>query len=397
MKLAYFDCFSGAGGDMIVAALLDAGADEATLRDGIAALNLSGYSLTIEKINKQGFAATRFLVELESSKKQPHRHLKDIVKIIEAANLSATVQQHSIRIFERLADAEAKVHGTTIDKVHFHEVGAVDAIIDIVGAVLAIDSLDVGQVICSPLPLGSGTVLCDHGVMPVPAPATAWLLKGVPVAESDEVGELVTPTAAAILTTLADRFGSMPSTTLSAIGYGAGTRDGQTRPNVLRVLLGQDVATPDEAEMDQIVVLETNLDDCSPEIVGHCMDTLLTAGVLDVFAVPIMGKKHRPGFLLTVLCEPAGVGAAEHILFTQTTTFGIRRRSSLRVKLARRNEVVVTPFGPVSVKIGERKGLVTVSPEFESCREAADKHHVAVRVVMDAARSAWSVRDGGVC
>ncbi|MHC4695722.1 MAG: nickel pincer cofactor biosynthesis protein LarC [Planctomycetota bacterium] len=389
MKIAYFDCFCGAGGDMIVASLLDAGADADALREGLTSLDVEGYALSIEKVNKQGFAATRFSVDLEDRTEQPHRCLEDIVRIIKASALTASVKDKAIHVFERLARAEAAVHGTTIDQIHFHEVGAVDAIVDIVGAILALELLDVQRVLCSPVPVGSGTVNCAHGTLPLPAPATAELLKGVPVAACDEAGELTTPTAAALLTTLADEFGAIPSMTIRAVGYGAGTREGKARPNVLRVMIGQAVG---EGETDQITVLETNIDDASPEIVGYCLERVLEAGALDACAVPIHMKKSRSGVLLTVLCKHDQVDAIERILFAETTTFGVRRYTVQRSKMLRRHETVATPFGEIRVKIGERGGVVTAGPEYEDCRAAARQHGVALRDVVAAANQAWAAK-----
>ncbi|MFQ5495479.1 MAG: nickel pincer cofactor biosynthesis protein LarC, partial [Phycisphaerae bacterium] len=292
MTTAYFDCFRGAGGDMIVAALVDAGADVDSLRRGLDSLGLRGYDLSIGPVTKQGFAATRFVVTSEKDRPQPHRHLSDIAGIIGAADLPDPVKTRSMRVFERLAEAEAAVHGTDVARIHFHEVGAVDSILDVVGAVLAMHLLAVDRVICSPLPVGSGTVVCEHGTLPVPAPATANLLKGVPLAACDETGELVTPTAAAVLTTMAEAFTSLPAMVVAKIGYGAGSRDGLHRPNLLRVLIGDESPAGD---VDEITILETNLDDVSPQVVGHCIEVLLAAGALDVYAVPIQMKKSRPG------------------------------------------------------------------------------------------------------
>ncbi len=388
MNLAYFDCFSGCGGDMIVAALIDAGADIDALREGIASLACDGYELSIQRVDKQGFAATRFRVELDQAK-QPRRNLTDIVEILDGSKLPAQVRQTSKLIFERLAAAEARVHGIGLNEVHFHEVGAVDAICDVTGVVLALDLLGVDRVICSPIPTGSGTVKCEHGVLPVPAPATVELLKGVPLATSDEVGELITPTAAAVLTTLASGFGSIPPMTVDAIGYGAGSREGRKLPNVLRVLIGQ---AGDAGDTDRIAVLETNLDDASPEVVGHCMERLLSEGALDVYTLPIHMKKSRSGVLMTVLCEPGRATALERILFAETTTFGVRRTYADRVKLRRRHETVSTRFGEIRVKIGERDEVTTVAPEYEDCKAAARKHGVALREVLAAANGAWNAR-----
>ena len=386
MKLAHFDCFNGAAGDMIVAALLDAGADAGRLRERLDGLRVGGYSLAIEKVNKQGLAATRFQVALDESAARPHRHLKHIVEIVEHAELPRGVKDKATWIFTRLAEAEAAVHGTTVDKVHFHEVGAVDAIVDIVGAVVALDLLGIERVVCSPLPPGSGTVVCEHGVLPVPAPATAYLLRNVPLASSDEPGELVTPTGAAILTTLAAEFGPMPGMRMRAAGYGAGSREGRTRPNVLRVLIGD---ADDAGDTDSITVLETNLDDVTPQVVGHCVEKLLAAGALDVYTVPIQMKKQRPGVLLTVLCAAAKAAALERILFAETTTLGIRRHQAMRTKMLRQIDTVETPFGPIRMKIASRGDLVTAAPEYEDCKAAAERHGAALRTVMAAAQSAW--------
>ena len=392
MRIAYFDGFSGAGGDMIVSSLLDAGADATRLRSALDSIGLKGYALTIEPVVRQGLAATRFHVELDSRSKQPHRRLEHIVEMLNRSPLSDGVKEKAVRVFQRLAEAEAKVHGCTVEKVHFHEVGAVDAILDIAGAMLALESLDVERVICSPLPTGSGTIVCEHGVMPVPAPATAELLKGAPLADCDEPGELVTPTAAAVLTTLADTFGPIPAMTLETLGYGAGTREGKRRPNLLRVLIGQ---ADDRSDTDEIAVLETNIDDASPQMVGHCFDRLLGAGALDVYTMPIQMKKSRSGLVLTVLCEERDTAAMERILFAETTTFGIRRHRVSRVKMRRSHLPVETPFGKIRVKVGRRDDIETASPEYEDCRKAAGKYGVSLREVMAAAQVAWSAGQRG--
>ncbi len=391
MTTAYFDCFNGAGGDMIVASLIDAGADASALRDGLSSLAVSGFEIFIEKVTKQGFAATRFNVHLDESADQPHRHLKHVVEIINQSSLPMAVKEKSIRIFERLATAEAAVHGTTIEKVHFHEVGAIDAIIDVTGAVFALHLLGVDRVMCSAIPVGSGTVTCQHGVMPVPAPATAELLKGIPIAATNETGELTTPTAAAVLTTLAEGFGPLPPMSIQTIGFGAGTRDGQTRPNVLRVMLGDETnqAAIPGTETDLISVLETNLDDTTPEIVGYCMERLLEAGALDAYAMPIQMKKSRPGLILTVLCEAGQVSSLERIIFSETKTLGVRRMEARRTKLSRRLEKVTTPFGLIGMKIATFDDTAQASPEYEDCRAAAMAYNVPIGDVMAAARMAW--------
>ncbi|HNQ22252.1 MAG TPA: nickel pincer cofactor biosynthesis protein LarC [Phycisphaerae bacterium] len=392
MRIAYFDCFSGAAGDMIVAALLDAGADVERLRAGLASLGLHGYALSIERVTRKGLAATRFDVRLDADHHQPHRHLSDILHLLERAPLPTTVRARATDVFQRLAQAEAAVHGTTPDHVHFHEVGAVDAILDVVGAVWALELLGVERVVCSPLPTGSGTVHCAHGVFPVPAPATAELLKGVPLAACDEPGELTTPTGAAVLTTLAEQFGPVPPMQLAAVGYGAGAREGGMLPNVLRVLIGEPHAV---GEVDEITVLETNLDDSSPQWVAHCLERTLAEGALDAYALPIQMKKSRPGLLLTVLCRPEDAAKFEALLFAETTTFGIRRHQSRRTKLARREESVTTPYGVIRVKVATREGVETAHPEFDDCLAAARTQGVSVRLVMSAVQLAWGRRGDG--
>jgi len=394
MRMAYFDCFSGAGGDMIVASLIDAGADVAALREGINGLGLTGYSLSIEKVTKQGFAASRFHVALDDTQRQPHRHLKHVLAILNAATLPTRVRDRAKGIFTRLAESEAKVHGTSVDEVHFHEVGAVDAICDVVGAVWALELLRVERVVCSPIPVGYGTVTCSHGVMPVPAPATAELLKGVPIASSDETGELTTPTAAAILTTLADDFGPVPSMTTGSIGYGAGSREGRIRPNLLRVLIG-DSASADTGDSDSVLHLETNLDDATPQIIAYCVERLLSAGALDAWTVPIHMKKQRTGVTLCVLCRVGDRAAMEAIILAETPTLGIRRMTVDRAIVPRRQESVETRFGRIRLKVGERDGITTATPEFEDCRSAAVEHGAALREVIASAEFAWRRSRGG--
>lgn len=397
MKIAYFDCFSGASGDMINGACLDAGLDIEALRASLAGLKVDGYRILAEKVRKQGFAATQFSVQVDASADRPHRHLHHIREIIESGDLSDRVRSQSIDIFTRLAEVEAKAHGTTIEKVHFHEVGAIDAIVDIVGACLGLEMLGVDEVHCSAIPTGSGTVKCEHGTMPVPAPATAALLEGVPIAATDEVGELTTPTGAAILTTLAKSFGPLPAMIIDRIGVGAGQRDGQTRPNILRVLIGQAQeageavdSTPASDEVDEIMVLEANLDDVTGEIIGHTYDRLFKAGALDVYTTAIHMKKNRPGTVLTVLAPPELREKVESILFAETTTFGIRSHLVNRRKLVRSTEEVETEYGTIRIKVGRRQGqVVTASPEYEVCRAVATRVDQPLHDVMDVAMRAW--------
>jgi len=395
MRIAYFDCFSGASGDMILAALIDAGVDIEVLREELSGLGVSGFTVKSEKVRKQGFAASRFEVELVGGQDQPHRHLKHIREIIQKSKLSAKVQEQALAIFTRLAEAEAAVHGTTVEKVHFHEVGAVDAIVDIVGACLGLSLLGVEKLYCSPIPTGSGTVVCEHGVMPVPAPATAKLLEGIPLAACEEQGELITPTGAAILTTLAEGFGAMPGMRLAQVGIGAGRREGQERPNILRVMIGEAADGGDEADTDEIVVLEANLDDISPEIVGYASERLLAGGALDVFTLPIYMKKNRPATLLTVLAPVEGADELEAMIFQETSTFGVRRHSARRRKLVRETMTVETEHGSICIKIGRQGGrLVTAAPEYEDCCRVAEKTGLALREVMEQALRQWRQSGG---
>jgi uncharacterized protein (TIGR00299 family) protein len=397
MRIAYFDCFSGASGDMILGALLSAGLDLETLRSDLTALNVPGYTLDAQPVRKGGFAATQFDVRIDPSTDKPHRHLKHIRQIIEGSSLPAGVRDRALAIFGRLAEAEASVHGSTIEKVHFHEVGAIDAIVDIVGACIALERLGIERVYCSPIPTGNGTVVCDHGVMPVPAPATAALLKGVPLAPCDEMGELTTPTGAAILTTIAAGFGPIPAMRIESIGIGAGRREGKTRPNVLRVLIGEAVeASGGAEETDEILVMEVNIDDLSGEVIGYVQDRLFAAGAFDVYTTPIYMKKTRPATQLTVLAPRDRRDEIEDILLLETTTFGVRTYTASRRKLARRTETVETPLGPVRIKIGSRAGRqVRATPEFDDCREIARTTGRPLVEVMELAMRTWADGQAG--
>lgn len=390
MRIAYFDCFSGASGDMILGACLDAGFPLERLREGLAALTVGGYTVDAARIRKQGFAATQFDVQVDPATHKPHRHLKHIREILENSPLPESVRGNALKVFTRLAEVEAAAHGTTLEKVHFHEVGAIDAIVDITGACLALEYFGVRRLHVSAIPTGNGTVRCEHGVMPVPAPATAGLLVGVPLASCEEEGELTTPTGAAILTTLASGFGPMPSMRIETIGMGAGRRDGKTRPNVLRLFLGEATETPSADERDQILVLETNLDDISGEIIGHVTEKLFAAGALDVFTTPIAMKKSRPASMLTVLIEPSRRDAAEAVLFAETATFGVRGHLAERSKLARMVETVNTDLGPIRIKVGRRGDeVIAATPEYEDCRAAAERSSKPLREVMETAKAAW--------
>jgi hypothetical protein len=306
--------------------------------------------------------------------------------MIDAARLPERAADRARRVFTRLAEAEAKVHKTTVEKVHFHEVGAVDSIIDVVGACVALEQLGIDRVLCAPIPLGRGTIRCDHGLMPVPAPATAELVRGAATTPGVNEGELTTPTAAALFTTLAEAYGPPPEMTPSTIGWGAGTRDEGPLPNLLRVIIAESA----ESEADAVVELSANLDDCTGEVLGGAIEALLTAGCLDAWATPAVMKKSRPAWVLSAVCAPGDVAAVESVLFEHTTTFGVRRSLRSRTRLDRRFETVETPFGPIRVKLGiAGQRVVTASPEFEDCAQAARSHHASPREVMQAALQAY--------
>jgi uncharacterized protein (TIGR00299 family) protein len=396
MTIAYFDCFAGAAGDMIVGALLDAGASFAALQAELAKLGLPGYQLQTAAVQRGGLGGTHFQVEL-AEHDHHHRRLAEILEMIDRAGLSPAVAANAKTIFQRLGEAEAKVHRVSVQDVHFHEVGAVDSIVDIVGACVAFDLLNVDEVYCSPIPCGSGTIDCAHGKLPVPAPAVAAMLVGGKLAADPLTGEVTTPTGAAILTTLAKSYGPLPAMDIQAVGYGAGSRDAGDVPNLLRVFIG---AKSDSGDADTVVELSANLDDCTGEIVGATLAALMDMGCLDAWATPIYMKKNRPAFLLSALCSPADAAAVEEAIFLQTTTFGVRRRACTRSKLHREHHTVETPYGPVRVKLGLRRGqVVTAAPEFSDCQSAAASHHLSVREVMAAALRAYSVQhptEGGL-
>ena len=398
MRIAYFDCFSGVSGDMTLGALLACGADENAFRDALAALNVPGYDLHIARRKVEGIMATDVDVELLEVDQGHGRHLSDIAEIYANSDLSPRVREQSLAVFTRLAHAEAKVHGTTPDEIHFHEVGAVDAIVDITGACILLEMLGVEAVYTSPLPVARGFVDCQHGRMPLPAPATVELLLGLPTYPAPVKGELVTPTGAALLATLAgpDRVGNPPAMAMRAAGYGAGKKDwGAPFPNLLRVLIGETVEAGErradghagDVPATTVAVLETNLDDTPAEVLGHVQERLLAQGALDVFFVPAQMKKNRPGTLVTVLAAPEDASALSDVLFRETGTFGVRQTFAERRCLARTWQTVETAFGPIRVKIGadDAGREITAAPEFEDCRTAALAHHVALRDVYQAA------------
>jgi len=400
MRIAYFDCFSGVAGDMILGALLDAGVPLTVLKEAVAALGLPGLEVEARKVMRGGFAATKVdiltgepsreadpgLVDAGHSHHHGHRGLPDILKTLRQSRLPETTRERATAIFTRLASAEAAVHGTTLEAVHFHEVGARDAIADVVGAVAGLAALGADRVEASPLNLGGGRIATAHGTLPVPAPGTLELLKGIPCYGSPVEAELTTPTGAAILATVAQAFGPPPPLTVRAVGYGAGTRELSGQPNCLRLILGD---APEPGATDEITVLEANIDDMSPQLFEPLMEDLFAAGALDVYLTPVIMKKSRPATVLTVLTEAGAEGRLAPLILRGSTTFGLRVSRRERVKLTREIRTVRTPYGPVAVKLGRLgERTVQVSPEFEDCRRIATAAGVPIRDVLDAAREA---------
>lgn len=387
MRIAYFDLYAGASGDMILAALLDAGVPLDALREGLAALGLAGFRLEARRVQKHALGATLADVIVEDTATE--RHLTDIEALISAALLPPDVAQNALAIFRRLGEVEAHIHGQPVEQVHLHEVGGLDTIVDVVGALLALRHLGVEAVYVSPFPVAQGTVQAAHGALPLPAPATLALLRGAPVRGVDIRSELVTPTGAAILTGLAAGYGPCPAMTLHAVGYGAGRRD-LPFPNLLRVWIGetaQSGAAP--WRTDTLTVLETNLDDSSPELLGHVMAKLLEAGALDVYFTSIQMKKNRPGTMLAVLCDPPRAAALAQLLFAETSTLGVRRREMEVWRLKRGFVTVETAYGPVRVKVAQLGGgEVKAAPEFDDCRAAAERAGAPLREVYQAALAA---------
>jgi uncharacterized protein (TIGR00299 family) protein len=445
MRIAYLECFSGISGDMFLGALVDAGVPARLMEETVVALGV-GAKLEISRVVRSGISAPKVDVWVDGEKDMPreeywaeqdaarailpakashdhehphghehshhknaeksrakapaphehehahsHRGLTEIRQIISAAAISESAKTTAIRTFEALGAAEAKIHSVPVESIHFHEVGAADAIVDIVCGAVGVEALGVDEIVCSPLNVGGGTVKCAHGTFPVPAPATVELLKGVPVYSSGIEAELVTPTGAAIARTLATRFSAFPEMKIEKSGYGAGSRDFPGHPNVLRLVIGE--ALPllaGKTKSETVSVLEANLDDLNPQVFGYVMDRLLEEGALDVFGMPVQMKKNRPGTLLTVLCKPEDTEKLAQLIFSETTTLGVRRREESRQTLARRWENVRTEWGEVRIKIASMNGTVTnYAPEYEDCRRIAAEHHVPLKTVMQEAARAY--------
>ena len=401
-RALYFHCFSGASGDMILGALLDTGLVDITILEAeLKKLRLQGYVLKQEKVQRGGLSGTRVTVKEQGRDRHPLRTLPDLLKLTEESSLHNNIKEKASRVFHRLARAEAKVHGTTLEKVHFHEIGAVDTMVDVLGTLILLELMEVDIVTSSPLHLGSGFVRCEHGILPVPAPATTELLKGAPVYSRGVEGELVTPTGAALLTTLASSFGPLPPGKLLAVGYGAGGRELE-HPNLLRALLVdeqkeetlQDELQPllggeeiTSLQRGEILSVETNIDDMNPEVFSHLVEKLFEAGAWDVTLTPLYMKKNRPATQLSVLCSPELFSQVARLIFTETTSIGLRVFRGEKYFLPRETRKVTTPYGQVRVKTGFLEGeMVTVSPEYEDCAEIARSQGTPLEKVY---RAAW--------
>jgi len=386
-NIAYVDCFAGASGDMLLGALVDAGLELDALRGALAGLALSGWELRAEKVLTGGIAATHLSVI--TSDRATERRYVELEAILDASQLADDVKQTAARILRRIAEVEARLHNSSIEQVHLHELGGFDTLIDVVGTVAGFKLLGVAEIFVSALPLGRGAVNTRHGVLPLPAPAVAELLRGAPIRSVEIEAELVTPTGAAILTTLARGYADFPPMTLARVGYGAGTRQ-LPFPNVLRVFIGERAGATDAA-VEMLVVLETNIDDMNPQAYEFVFAKLFAAGALDVWLTPIQMKKNRAAATLSVLGAPRDADPLTEILFSETTTLGVRRREVMRHALAREIATVETRFGPVRVKIARHHGRVLrAMPEYDDCRALAEKHHAPFLEVYDAAKSSAS-------
>ena len=391
MKTLYFDCFAGASGDMILGALVGAGASEKALFEQLSLLKVDGFKLNIETVDRSGLSAT--FARVHTRHEHKHRHLSDIKKIIYDSDLPVTVKDQAFEIFTRLAEAEARVHNEPVDHVHFHEVGALDAIVDVVGAAVCFELLGIERFISSPLHVGSGMVEMSHGKFPVPPPAVTELLKGVPFYSGDIKGELLTPTGAAIITSVCSEYGPIPQMIVDQTGYGAGSREYKDFPNVLRVLIGE--ADAEDAQDERLWMIETNIDDASPQIIGHVMDRAFELGALDCFFTPVQMKKNRPGVLLSILSDARTRESVMNLLFTETTTLGVRSYEVFRRALQRSVIAVETQYGRIDVKVAHLNGrVVNEMPEFEQCRTAARSANVPLKTVEEAVKLALAKNRG---
>jgi len=393
MRTLYFDCFAGASGNMILGALLDLGIDRGELERRLSGLRIEGFKLKAETVDRSGISSCH--VDVIVPEVDSHRHLHHIEKIIHEAELSDGVKERAIKIFTLLAEAEARVHGTDVAKVHFHEVGALDAIIDIVGACIGFEMLGIEQFAASKLHVGSGFVSMAHGKFPVPPPAVAELLKGKPIYSTEIEGELITPTGAAIIAAVCESFGTIPEMSVEATGYGAGTREYNDFPNVLRLMVGEaaELGTKPSIDHDELVLLETNIDDSTPQAIGFVMERAFELGALDCWLTPVQMKKNRPGVVVSVLASPGAKDALLEMLFSETTTIGIRTSPVARVSLDRRFETVKTQFGECRIKLAMKGGrVVKAMPEYEDVRRLALENRLPFRIVWESAAEAGRER-----
>ena len=390
MKIAYFDCFSGISGDMAVGALLDAGLKVEALEKELKKLGLSGYQLEVNKVVKKGISATQFKVKIKEEGVE--RRFRDILDILEKSKLDEEVKRETKKIFFNIAQAESKIHQKDIDKIHFHEIGGLDSIIDITSAVIGVKTLGIEEIYSSALPVGKGFVKCAHGLIPVPAPATLELLKNIPIYSGGIESEMITPTGAAIISTLAKSFGERPLMKIERTGYGAGEKE-FIIPNLLRVSIGEKILKEgnlkDGYVSDEAVLIETNIDDMNPEFYDYIMDQLFSQGALDVFLTPIQMKKNRPTHMLSVVVYEQDLKEILEVLFSESTTLGVRIREIKRLRLAQQNFIAETKYGKIKVKVGIFKGEIkNIAPEYEDCKNKAKQHQVPLKEVYDEARKA---------
>jgi len=388
MKIAYFDCFSGISGDMTVGALLDAGLKIETLEKELKKLGLTGYQLEVNKVVKKGISATKFKVKIKEEGVE--RRFKDILTIFEKSKLDEEIKKETKKIFFNIAQAESKIHQKDIDRIHFHEIGGLDSIIDITSAVIGIKTLGIEEIHSSALPVGKGFVKCAHGVIPVPAPATLELLKNIPTYSGGIESEMITPTGAAIIGTLAKSFGERPLMKIERIGYGAGEKEFSI-PNLLRVSIGEKILKDENLKdgyvSDEAVLIETNIDDMNPEFYDYIMDQLFSQGALDVFLTPIQMKKNRPAHMLSIIVYEQDLKEILEVLFSESTTLGVRIREIKRLRLAQQNFIAETKYGKIRVKVGIFKGEIkNIAPEYEDCKKMAKQHQVPLKEVYEEAK-----------
>ena len=391
MKILYFDCFSGVSGNMILGAMVDAGIDIKALKKELKKLDLHSYSLKVSKVKRKGIKGTKVDVIVDKKKHLHHTHYKDIKRLIERSKLSKKIKEDSLAIFKNIAEAEAKIHRTSVDNVHFHEVGAVDSIVDVVGASICISLLNSDITLSSPINTGKGMVKTEHGLLPVPAPATTEMLKGFPSYSSDIEFELATPTGVGIITAMAKASNTIPVMKTNVIGYGAGSKDFSDSPNLLRIMIGEGYSP---SEQDSITVIESNIDDMNPQFYDHIMNRIFDAGALDVFLTPIIMKKNRPAVKITLLSENDNVNKLADILLKETTSFGLRMYKTERIKLEKEIKTVKTEYGSTKVKIGKKNGkIINIAPEYEDCKRIANERGISIREVYEKVKSATRIKN----